>query len=292
MIVPYKPLQWGLEKLAYHITASKSGVDLSTESRLQFLIGQYQHPEPPSRTHYVPPSIDDRVSLYKQIGGCYECGVEPAYMQKRMADCTAYLYLFAAASIRAYELWNAGERITNNAIRLAMEQERDSAKILYAAITVNAYDLALSFSEHCPLIHSMLIGDDRTAREIAEALPETPDESREVYYVEDVFLKPLYLAILERDETAFRRELLKRIRKYRNVPLGYLTSVDTVSISLIKFARKRGMKCRIHVIEIPEYYLNENLKIDPETCRLPEIPQKQKGVPHDPLHETESIPIP
>ena len=96
-------------------------------------------------------------------------------------------------------------------------------------------------------------------RNVLSALPDDPDDSREVYYEETVFLKKIYLAILDKDEKAFNEEIENRIKKYRRNMVGYSTIIDYVSIALIKLAEREGIHCNVDVIEIPKQFFDKEL---------------------------------
>ena len=81
------------------------------------------------------------------------------------------------------------------------------------------------------------------------------------------------LAIINQDEEAFNEELKKRIKKYRRNMVDYTILFDAVSIAMIKFARRRGMNYTFSVAEIPEYFLDMDIRVDKEKYRLLDIPE-------------------
>ena len=54
--------------------------------------------------------------------------------------------------------------------------------------------------------------------------------------------------------------------------MSVFDKLDTCSITMIKFARKRGLDYHFDIAEIPKYFLNENIHVDKERYKLPEVP--------------------
>jgi len=204
-------------------------------------------------------------------GGYYSLGTNEYLLGHDVEKSFGHIYLGTISYIKAFSLWNAGEEVKNRSVENKMKKGLNTERIAYSAIAVNEYELALEFSRRSQIIHSMLIGDYQKAKQLVLALPDSPDESKEIYYICDRFLKSIYLAILEQNEVMFNEELIKRIKKYRKKPLGYATYIDVVSISMIKFARKLGINFYFNVIEIPPFFLDENNRVDQNIFQLPNI---------------------
>jgi len=88
-------------------------------------------------------------------------------------------------------------------------------------------------------------------------------------YLELKYLKKLYLAIIQKDELAFNKEIVRRIKTYRRNPYTHAVIIDFPTISLIKIATKYGVNYKEHVAEIPEMFLNDNIIVQPEQLELP-----------------------
>ena len=88
------------------------------------------------------------------------------------------------------------------------------------------------------------------------------------YYYHHGFMKDLYLSILNRDEKAFNDALIRRLK---NVRTGYVMPIDIVSISMIRFAKNVGLECRFDAIEIPKALCADELLIDEEKYKLPDV---------------------
>lgn len=111
------------------------------------------------------------------------------------------------------------------------------------------------------------------ARQLAEELPNTEEmyekyKHFESYYYGYIFMKDLYLSILNRDEKAFNDALIRRLK---NVRTGYVMPIDIVSISMIRFAKSVGLECKFDAIEIPKALCADDLFIDEEKYKLPDV---------------------
>ena len=53
--------------------------------------------------------------------------------------------------------------------------------------------------------------------------------------------------------------------------IGYLTSVDIVSVALIKLAGREGIHYNFDVIEIPKGFFDSSFFVDKDKFKLPEI---------------------
>lgn len=269
----YKTHKWEIEKMCKRRVPLKQRL-----TQVEAQINDYLYPE--SITNKGTPPIEDRVSLYHHLAGTYEFIYEMQYMEKQVAESFQNMYLYAMSMLKAYALKSAGEKVTNPAVEAWMNTNQDVPAVIFALMSVNEMDLAREFSaDREPVLHYFLTGDDEKIRKCVELLPKFSECPVDTYYGHSMYLKEIYQAILEKDEKKLNKALGNRIRTYRKNPADYSTIIDTCSIAMIKLAKRQGMQYRHHVIEIPEYYLNENLKIDPENCRLPEIPEKERSTP-------------
>jgi len=139
---------------------------------------------------------------------------------------------------------------------------------LYELIAVAETNFSI-FNRDDNLICLMLKQKYDDAKKIIDMLPDIVDDSNEVYYVNQKFLKNIYKAIVDGDEKKFNEEIVKRIKKYRRNMVGYSTIIDVVSIALIKMAMKAGIECNVDVIEIPKMFFDESNKIDKDSVKLP-----------------------
>lgn len=85
-------------------------------------------------------------------------------------------------------------------------------------------------------------------------------------------MKDIYTAMLTKNEIAFNNALKYRIKKYRRYTYDYSIFLDTCSVAMIKLAPKFGISHDFSIAEIPDYFLDENVHVDKEKYKLPDIP--------------------
>ena len=120
-------------------------------------------------------------------------------------------------------------------------------------IAIDCYD---NVQQYCKdsIIGNLFIGNMENIKKSIEQLPDNGDELEDIYYNTPIFLKSIYIAILNKDEKEFNDALIKRVKKYRKNMLGYSTIIDYTSIALIKVAKKYGISCDLNIIEMPDYF--------------------------------------
>jgi len=215
--------------------------------------------------------IKDLNSLYYQIGNQYYFMAISDWLMFNDAQKSAIdLYLYLLSKKKSYDLMHNGEKSKNPSIQRAMHNGRDYKLMMCTAIALDQFELIQAYKDYCPIITFIYQQNNERAKELVERIPESVDNSREVYYIEDKFLKKIYLAILHKDEAMFNEELVNRIKKLRKNMVGYLTIIDIISISMIKLGNKQGLNCNFNVIEIPEYFVNSD-GIDFTKYKLPDI---------------------
>lgn len=142
------------------------------------------------------------------------------------------------------------------------------------SIAVNEFPVFEKYADgNGRIITAMFHEDYDKVQYLIQELPDTEEMYKKnknymSYYFDDIFLKDLYLSILQQDEEAFNKALINRIRNVRG---GYIMPVDVVSLAMIKFARKQGLDYGIDVIEIPKFFLEDDLKIDKEKYKSPDM---------------------
>lgn len=215
----------------------------------------------------------DYIELFSLLGIQYflAAGIE-WLLYNNFESCIGNFLLFLLATQKVYDFKNSGITTRNIALKNSMEKDNDQVFLIaHTAIALNQFDLWLDFNPKIQIIQAFYQEDIESAKYLVSKLPSHCESTREVYYYDDIFLKDIYIAILQKDEKKFNYELLKRIRKLRNNPVGYSTYVDLVSISLIKLAKKYGLNYTFDVIEIPVGFFSDNLEIDRSKYKLPDI---------------------
>ena len=239
----------------------------------------YLHPEPVPRAG--TPRVGDEASLWYSIASKYFLWSWYDYeLRSDAVNCVKHMYLYVLAMSQAYELWKSGMEITNGSILKAISEMRDMSQTCFSAVVVDEFPRFEKFAEgDGEIIKAMYYEDYDKVRKLIQKLPDTEEMYKKnkdymSFYYDADFLKDLYQSILEQDEEAFNKALERRIRNVRG---GYVMPVDVVSLTMIKFARRRGMDYNIDVIEIPKFFL-DNLKIDKENYKLPDLNSSEISV--------------
>lgn len=222
----------------------------------------------------------DYLTLYSLLSGCYDLMAGYCYMDSIESDeLVKYEYLSGNAFFLTKILFVKGvrsgnenrDKITENIII------RDLDSALFRMIAVDEAESPLTQSEKENLIMLMYNKEYDKAKEILDQITDSPDDSKEVYYVASEFLKPIYMAIINNDEKAFNEELAKRIKKYRKNMVGYSTIIDVTSVALIKIAARSGIACTVDTIEIPKQFFGKDLTVLKSDCKLPYYDEFLKG---------------
>lgn len=219
----------------------------------------------------------DRVELFNSLSG--NCKWYADQMNLLFNDYNksfAYLYYYAYYAFCSYDEYYSGTQ-TAECFSRKIEEGRNLENYICSAITVNEWELALKYAYRLPYFEAMIKEDYEKAKEELHKYPDPTktDELKEVYYLDARYTKNIMLAIINQDEEAFNEELKKRIKKYRRNMVDYTILFDAVSIAMIKFARRRGMNYTFSVAEIPEYFLDMDIRVDKEKYRLLDIPERE-----------------
>lgn len=270
--IPYKCRKW--DKEVKNVIAFKSFG--GSYKNIQLITDLYLNPEIFRGTTIYDQRIKDPVSFYEQLGGQYELLSYEIYLAEGDIESSiGYLYLYIKAMTKSYELEASGVAITNPAIRNTRSQKRELEQISFAAATIGRLELFEKYGDGigCELIKAMYHNDYDKARQLAEELPNTEEmyekyKHFESYYYGSCYMKNLYLSILNSDEKAFNDALIRRLK---NVRTGHVMPIDIVSISMIRFAKSVGIECKFDVIEIPKALCADDLFIDEEKYKLPDV---------------------
>lgn len=270
--IQYKYRKW--DKEIKELIAINS-ID-SRYKNIKLFTDLYLTPEKFKDTPIYEQRIEDPVSFYEQLGGEYELLASKIYLIKGDTESSiGYLYLYVKALARSYELELSGVTITNPAIANEHSQKNELEQISFAATAIGKLELFEKYGDGigCELIKAMYHKDYDKARQLAEELPDTEEmyekyKHFESYYYGSCYMKDLYLSILNRDEKAFNDALIRRLK---NVRTGYVMPIDIVSISMIRFAKSVELECKFDAIEIPKALCADDLIIDEEKYKLPDV---------------------
>lgn len=270
--IQYKYRKW--DKEVKESTKNK-GIDLQHKN-IQTKIDLYLNPEQFKNEFIYNFRIHDSASFYAQLSLSYFILSGNKYMLENDACASiGYLYLYIKAMAKSYELEASGVVITNPAIRNTRSQKRELEQISFAAAAIGRFEIFEKYADGigCELIKAMYHNDYDKARQLAEELPNTEEmyekyKQFESYYYGSCYMKDLYLSILNSDEKAFNDALIRRLK---NVRTGYVMPIDIVSISMIRFAKNVGLECKFDAIEIPKALCADDLFIDEEKYKLPDV---------------------
>lgn len=274
MKLQYKTKKWDKD-IAQTKKVMKDAKSIDKPFEQRNIETAFQKYKDPSLYPHIP-SIDDEGSFWALVGRAYHLWSWYDYQfETGTKQCIGHIYLSTAAYARSYSLWKSGVELTNPSIAYNRKCGRDIENICFNALAINEFPLFEPYAEGtgAEIIKAMYHENYVKARELVETLPDTKEMYAEnknfmSYYYEADFMKDLYTAILDGNEKAFNAALHERIK---NVRCGYVMPIDAVSITMIKFAKKFGIKQIIDVIEIPNFFLEDDLNIDKETYKLPDI---------------------
>lgn len=270
--IQYKYRRWDKEvKESTAINAIES-----QHKNIKTKIDLYLNPEKFDKAIFQDIYIRDLASFFGQISLSYFILSGNKYMLENDACASiGYLYLYVKAEARSYELEASGVEIQNPAIKGVHAQKRDLEQISFAAASIGRFELFEKYADGigCELIKAMYHNDYDKARQLAEELPNTEEmyekyKHFESYYYGSCYMKDLYLSILNSDEKAFNDALIRRLK---NVRTGHVMPIDIVSISMIRFAKSVGLECKFDAIEIPKALCADDLFIDEEKYKLPDV---------------------
>lgn len=269
----YKTKKWDKEIIQINKVRKKLKENYGLSSTEQLNINSYLVNYRKYKATQIESSDDyfDFISLYSQMGMQYYLASGKSWLLYSDIDsCIGNLYLFILSMKKAYDLQKDGKITRNPAVENAMDGD-EIYLIAHSAMAIHQFSLWSNYSPKIKILTAFYQENLELARKFVEQLPDNVEDDREVYFYDDKFLKKIYLSILDKDESRFNDELLNRVKKLRKNPVGYLTYVDVVSISLINLAKKQGLNYNFDVIEIPKYFLSDDLKIDKDKYLLPDI---------------------
>lgn len=270
--IQYKYRKW--DKELKEFTDIKA-IELRRKN-IKTTIDLYLNPEKYKEEFIYTYRICDPVSFFDLLGLDYYILSGDKYMLENDAVAgIGYLYLYVKALARSYELELSGVVITNPTIESRHSRKKDLEQISFAAAAIGKLELFEKYGDGigCELIKAMYHNDYDKARQLTEELPNTEEmyekyKHFESYYYGSCYMKDLYLSILNRDEKEFNDALIRRLK---NVRTGYVMPIDIVSISMIRFAKSVGIECKFDAIEIPKVLCADNLFIDEEKYKLPDV---------------------
>lgn len=123
-----------------------------------------------------------------------------------------------------------------------------------AAILANEYELALKMTGNDTVEGALVLQDYELACTI---LPESPEDNS----IGADEIRQCMWAVAHGDEKLFNKYMENRIRMLRRYAWMNPTVFDSWGLAVTKLAQRRGIKCKVNVIELP-YQLLDEIKID------------------------------
>lgn len=227
--------------------------------------------EPEKRDPSLP-AVKERSRVYFEINGAYGLSVQHLCLAQKLEDAAGYLYLYVQSYLKGEEL-SRQEMNCENSVEWDSLWSKANLVLVFDLISLNETEQAkLIFQDKNDPMYHILNDDYDKALSLVEQLEDSPDEKKEISYKKTPFLKGIYKAMLTGDEKGFNEELKKRVKKYRRYTYDYSIVLDTCSAAMIKLAKKFGISHDFSIAEIPEYFLDENVRVDKGKYKLPDIP--------------------
>lgn len=212
-----------------------------------------------SKSKFVRP-IKDLMSVYYQLGNDYFRIAESSYMFGDNKLSIESLYRHLVYRSEAYK--NYDGKAENLGIVHEIQVGKYFNRLMCTAILFDEYERVAEFSHFSKIISAIYKREYEKAAEYVNALPDNVDDRKEVYYINNAYLKTTFSALLSGDEKNFKKSIEERVKKLRKNSAGYLTAIDIISLALIKLSRERDMNFDINVIEIPLDFIEEAKQFD------------------------------
>lgn len=182
--------------------------------------GDFNKNENHSIQEFIKGECKDYLRLYDCLSSHYANRARYSYLENfegNNYEPIKYTYLSAIALLYVKTMYEQGIRTTYNGIIYDSLIGFDYT--IYQLIAVNETDYPI-FNDESNIIMLLFKQKLEKAENLVEKLPDKMDESREVYYIGQPFLKNIYRAIINKDEKQFNEVLVKRIKKYRKIWLA------------------------------------------------------------------------
>lgn len=160
-----------------------------------------------------------------------------------------HYYLAARAGALCYRLLGAGFPHYRGRFLDDYNFKTMNINFSKAGILVNDKELTLAMTGEDTIEGLLVLGKHEEAR---RALPEDPKDPRLTGQVEQCLW-----AIAHGDQKTFDRSLQQRIGVLRRQGRHCPTILDSWGLALIQLARRRGMTCKLKVLELPWQLLDD-----------------------------------
>lgn len=262
MKISYSYSKWEKEKKNY---SKIKAIELSNKNISSHLFS-YTHPDEfASKSKFAKP-IRDKMTLYSRLSDDYYSLAESYYFLENNTMYAESLFKYLVYKIEAYNNFN--NKAENVMICYELQMGKRFNRLMCTAIALNEYERIEKYEHLSPIISALYRQDYENANLLISKLPDNVDDSKENYYLNNCYLKKIFLSILKSDEKAFTQAIIERINKLRKSPVGYLTIFDMISLAMIKLANRRGIKYNLNLIEIPFFLLEDCSILDKENVDI------------------------
>lgn len=163
------------------------------------------------------------------------------------AEAKRYYYLAAQVSFQAYQLVRAGFPHHMREGAGPYNFKKRNINFTKDAILANDFELAHSIAGEDTVEGLLIMGEYERAQRV---LPQDP------LTIQDE-LNLCCWAIAHQDQATFDKALQERIKVLRRQGGHCVTVLDSWGLAMIHLARRRGMTCKLNVIELPWQRLDD-----------------------------------
>lgn len=262
MKISYSYSKWEKEKKNYSKIKS---IEL-TNKNISAHLFSYTHPDEFALNSKFARPIRDKMTLYSCLGDDHYSLAESYYFLDNNKMYTESLYKYLVYKSEAYNNFN--NKAENVMVCYELQTGKGFNRLMCTAIVLNEYERIEKHEHFSPIISALYRQDYENADLLISKLPDNIDDSKEIYYLNNCYLKKIFLSILKADEKAFDQAINERIKKLRKSPAGYLTIFDMITAAMIKLANMQGIKYNMNLIEIPFFLLEDRSVLDKENVEF------------------------
>lgn len=258
--IVYQPSKWGKELRNKEKVWNKQHGQMSAQNNLTALIKQNETEDSLQR---------DYCRIYSNMHLGYQIIAENLYLRNQQdTNCLNYCYLSGMSGVFSH-LFDTSEIQSH---RDATEQQNAIKNFAFSLLQLYAVNQPIPayVQKMDHLYVKLLMGDfERVNSLLVETGTEFNPGNPYKLWV-GVAERAVIQALIDKDGNALHKAIATRIREYRKWPVGYSTFIDVFSIALMKLAYQYGMHCEINVIEIPEFFFDEEVcSIDNTEIKIP-----------------------
>lgn len=215
---------------------------------------------------------DNYLNKYQMLMIAYaNHAVNSLLLYNDMYKFKGYCYLAARAGERLSDLYAKGLRASGwcCSFNEALRNRGDISYYVKYAILANNWDLAVHIATEDSLFGAVLTQKYEKAKEYL------PNDIKKLKKEDD---KQLLWSIVYLDEKKLNSCLEKRIKElryYAKTRVSDMEYLDELGLAMLKLAKRRGMDCKVNVIELPVHLLDD-IPVNEDEWKLPEDKELEK----------------